>query len=139
RPFGPGDVPDIALGIAPAEAAAPKRLLRPTKELDVGHVLQRFVGCTYLVHRREVDTEREGAKPVGRRPEVRLVALGGVEGYRDAVRELEDPMHRLARGRLRPAECAKDLGHTLDVSAGERDEPDAGRQHRVTVRGGSIV
>src|SRR6185369_6265979 len=69
------------------------------------------------------------AEALGARPELALVVLRSVEREHDAVRQLEDAVHGLARRRLGPPERAEELGHPLDVATGERDEVELRREH----------
>jgi hypothetical protein len=59
---------------------------------------------------------------------VRLVGVGAVEREHDAVRQLEDAVHRLARRRFGPLEQAEEHRHPLDIAAGEREEVQLRRQ-----------
>src|SRR4051794_4387118 len=127
RSFGPGDVPDVALRVPPAEAATPELLLRLLEQLDPVDPGERLVGRPHLRHRREVDTQREAAEALGDRPEDVLVVGRSVERDGRAVRRLEDRVVLVARRRLGPAERPEDRRHPLNVPAGEGDEADARR------------
>src|SRR4051812_37228183 len=73
RSFRPGDVPDVALRVAPAEAAAPELLLRLLEQLDRVDPGECLVGRSRLRHRGEVDGQREAAEALKDRPEDVLV------------------------------------------------------------------
>ena len=69
----PCDVPDIALRVTPAEAAAPERLARFLQQLGARNVPQRLVGPLHPVVRAEVDADRRSPELLRRRAELGLV------------------------------------------------------------------
>jgi hypothetical protein len=84
EPFLPGDVPEVPLGVAEGEAAeAVRRVERFLEHLRAVDALQHLVHEVDLLRGREVKSEREAAKAVGARAELRLVVLGGVEADDD--------------------------------------------------------
>jgi hypothetical protein len=79
RALCPCNVPDVPLGIAPGEPAAPERLLRLSEQLDVLNGGKRLVDGSDFIGRSKVDGDRGPAKPICRRAEFGLVVPRRVE------------------------------------------------------------
>jgi hypothetical protein len=58
-----------------------------------------------------------------------LVVLRAVQRDEDSVRSLEEPVSGLALLVLGPAERPQELGHPLDVGAGQGEEVELRRAH----------
>src|ERR1019366_3455049 len=81
-----GHVPDVPLGIPPAEAATPRSSTRGPEELDAVDLRELAVERDALLERRHVHTEREAPETPDHGPEGVVVAAGRVQADHDAVR-----------------------------------------------------